>query len=148
MNPPVLVILLYAATILFLLGGYLFYLQFSSLHWDESEIRFLERMELHLAHILRLLEAPDTRMLLKKPQSRRRLFLDFSSYLKEDVMDLLRSKKLGLAGYLVVAIFFLSYYSIRLKAHISCGRNDLRFLTGLALALFRRLEEEEEVELD
>ncbi len=145
MNPPALVILLYAATILFLLGGYLFYLQFSSLHWDESEIRFLQRMELHLSQILPLLEAPDVKMLLKKPQSRRRLFLDFSSFLKEDVMVLLRSKKLAPAGYLVVAIFFLSYYSIRLKAHISCGRNDLRFLTGLELTVFRRLEE---VELD
>lgn len=132
-------IFLYASGILCLLGGYLLYLQFSSLHWDESEIRLLERLELHLAHILPLLEAPDVKMLLKSPDSRRRLFLDFSSDLRKDVVGLWRSKHLDLTALLLVAFFFLSYYGIRLKAYVSCGRNDLRFLSGLELALFRKL---------
>ena len=138
-------IFLYASGILCLLGGYLFYLQISSLHWDESEIRFLERLELHLAHILPLLEAPDVKMLLKDPDSRRRLFLDFSSDLREDVVGLWRHRKLDLTALLLVTCFLLGYYGMRLKAKVLCGRNDLRFLSGLELALFRKLGK---VELD
>ncbi len=140
-----LFIILYTTGILFVLGGYLFYLQFSSLHWDESEIRFLERLELHLAHILRLLDAPDVKMLLKNPKSRQRLFLEFSSHLREDVVGLWRFRKLELTVLLFVATFFLSYYGLHLKAYFLCSRNDLRFLCGLELALLRKLEK---VELD
>ncbi|MCZ6877802.1 MAG: hypothetical protein O7G29_06650 [Acidobacteria bacterium] len=131
-------VFLYASGILCLLGGYLFYLQISSLHWDESEIRFLERLELHLAHILPLLEAPDVKMLLNNPDSRRRLFLDFSSDLREDVLELWGHRKLDLTALLLVTCFFLGYYGMRLKARVLCGRNDLRFLSGLELALFRK----------
>ena len=60
-----LLIPFYTTAILLVLVGYLLYLQFSSLRWDESEIRLLERLELHLAHILRMLEAPDVKMLLR-----------------------------------------------------------------------------------
>ena len=74
-----LLITLYAATVFAALAGYVVYLQYSSLRGDESEIRVLERLELHLAHILRLLEAPDVGTLLQAPASRQRLFLDFSS---------------------------------------------------------------------
>jgi len=139
MNDSSIPILLYAFGILCLLGGYLFYVQISSLHWDESEIRFLERLELHLAHILPLLEAPDVKMLLKNPESRQRLFLDFSSDLREDVVGLWRHRKLDLIALLLVACFLLGYYGMRLKAKVLCGRNDLRFLTGLELALFRKV---------
>ena len=145
MNDSSLSILLYAFGILCLLGGYLFYLQISSLRWDESEIRFLERLELHLAQILPLMEAPDMKMLLKSPDSRRRLFLDFSSDLREDMVGLWRHRKLDLTALLFVAFFFLSYYGMRLKAKVLCGRNDLRFLSGLELALFRKLGK---IELD
>ncbi|MDA2928663.1 hypothetical protein MYX84_01760 [Acidobacteria bacterium AH-259-O06] len=140
MNDASSVFLLYATAVLVVLGGCLFYLQFSSLRWDESEIRLLERLELHLAHILRLIEAPDVRLLLQEPKSRRRVFLDFSSYLREDVMALLRSRKLGPGSLILAAAFFLSYFVMQLKARLLCSRNDLRFLSGLELALFRRLE--------
>jgi len=143
MNDFALPVLLYAMGILCLLGGYLFYLQIASLHWDQSEIRFLERLELHLAQILPLLEAPDVKMLLKNRDSRQRLFLDFSSNLKQDVLELWRSRKLDFTALLFVACFFLSYYGMRLKAKAMCGQNDLRFLSGLELALFRKLEEED-----
>jgi len=145
MNDSSFSILLYAFGIFCLLGGYLFYLQISSLQWDESEIRFLERLELHLAQILPLLEAPDVKMLLKNPDSRRRLFLDFSSDLREDVVGLWRHRKLDLTALLLVTCFLLGYYGMRLKAKVLCGQNDLRFLSGLELALFRKLGK---VELD
>ena len=140
MNDSSLPILLYAFGIVCLLGGYLFYLQISSLRWDDAEIRFLERLELHLAHILPLLEAPDVKILLKSPDPRKRLFLDFSSDLKKDVVGLWRSRHLDLTALLFVAFFFLSYYGMRWKAKVLCGRNDLRFLSRLELALFRKLE--------
>ena len=136
-----LLITLYAATVFAALAGYVVYLQYSSLRGDESEIRVLERLELHLAHILRLLEAPDVGALLQAPASRQRLFLDFSSYLKEDVLAVLRTRKLRPASILLLGVFFLSYYPMRLKARLSCGRNDLRFLSGLELALMRSLQE-------
>ena len=68
------------------------------------------------------------------------MFLDFSSYLKEDVVELLRSRKIGGATLVFVFTFFLSYYFMRIKARVICGRNDLRFLSGLELVLCRRLE--------
>lgn len=143
MNDSFFPILLYALGILCLLGGYLFYLQILSLRWNDAEIRFLERLELHLAHILPLLEAPDVKILLKSPDSRQRLFLDFSSDLREDVAGLWRSRHLDLTALLFVAFFFLSYYGMRLKSYVLCGQNDLRFLSGLELALFRKLERAE-----
>ncbi len=143
MNDSVFPILLYGIGILCLLGGYLFYLQVSSLRWNDAEIRFLERLELHLAHILPLLEAPDVKMLLKSPDSRQRLFLDFSSDLRKDVVELWRSRRLDLTALLLVAFFFVSYYGMRCKAYVLCGRNDLRFLSGLELALLRKLERAE-----
>ncbi|MDA2926385.1 hypothetical protein MYX78_03980 [Acidobacteria bacterium AH-259-G07] len=140
MNDALSIILLYATAVLVVVGGCLFYLQFSSLRWDESEIRLLEHLELHLAHVLRLIDAPDVRLLLREPESRQRLFLDFSSYLREDVMALLRSRKLDPVSLIFAGAFFLSYFVMRLKARLLCSRNDLRFLSGLELALFRRLE--------
>jgi hypothetical protein len=136
-------ILLYAIGILCLLGGYVFYIQILSLHWDDAEIRFLEGLELHLSQILPLLEAPDVKALLKGPDSRRRLFLDFSSDLKKDVVGLWRTRHLDLTIHLLVAFFFLSYYGMRLKAYVLCGRNDLRFLSGLELTLFRKVKRAE-----
>lgn len=138
-----LLIPFYTTAILLVLVGYLLYLQFSSLRWDESEIRLLERLELHLAHILRMLEAPDVKMLLRQPESRQYLFLEFSSDLKKDVVNLWRSRRLEWTVLALVAVFFFFYYGMRVKAYVSCGRNDIRFLTGLELALFRILREAE-----
>ena len=138
-----LLIPFYTTAILLVLVGYLLYLQFSSLRWDESEIRLLERLELHLAHILRILEAPDVKMLLRQPESRQHLFLEFSSDLKKDVVNLWRSRRLEWTVLALVAVFFFFYYGMRVKAYVSCGRNDIRLLTVLELALFRILREAE-----
>jgi len=135
-----LVVLLYSVAIFSVLGGYLAYILFSSMRWDESEVRSMERLELHLAQILRLLEAPDVNMLLRDRQSRQRLFLEFSENLRGDVVHLLKSRRLDLGIQLFAATFFFSYYFLRIKAYLACGRNDLRFLSGLELALLRRLE--------
>lgn len=130
----------YTLALFVALSIYLFYLYCSSLRWDESEIRLLERLEVHLAHILRLVDAPDVKVLLENTNSRRRLFLNFSSYLREDVVELLRTRRPGGASLFVAGIFFLSYYLMRVKARFSCGQNDLRFLSGLELVLYRKVE--------
>jgi hypothetical protein len=120
---------------------YLFYQYVSGLRSDEREIRSVEQIELHLAHILRLLEAPDVRLLMEVPTSRQALLLEFSDCLRKDVLALLRAKALGMTSLLMVGVFFLSYYLIRFKARLMCNRNDLRFLSGLELALLRTLNE-------
>ena len=121
---------------------YVFYQHVASLRWDEKELRCLERVELHLAHILRLLDAPDVRLLLENPPSRQSLLLEFSDCLRRDVLSLLRLRAVGISSLAWVGIFFLSYYAIRIKSRLQCGRNDLRFLTGLELTLFRTLEQQ------
>ncbi|MBI3940113.1 MAG: hypothetical protein HY315_04715 [Acidobacteria bacterium] len=119
--------------------SYVFYHHISGLRSNEREIRSVEQIELHLAHILRLLDAPDVRLLLEIPRSRQTLLLEFSDCLRKDVLALLRLRALRMTSVLLVGIFFLSYYLIRLKARLSSNRNDLRFLSGLELALFRTL---------
>lgn len=103
---PFLLALLYTGAVLFAVGFYGVYLPLSSVRGDEREIRLLEGMELHLAQILPLLEAPDVQMLMATRQSRQSLFLDFSSYLKEDVLALIRSGRLDVQT-LILACFFL-----------------------------------------
>jgi hypothetical protein len=131
---------LYVLGISLLLLSYVFYQQIAALRSDEREIRYVEQVELHLAHILRLLDSPDVRLLLENPQSRQSLLLEFSDFLRTDVVALGRLRVLGLQSLVWAGIFFLSYYLVRLKAHVLCGRRDLRFLSGLELALFRSLQ--------
>ena len=130
----------YVLGISLLLLSYVFYQQITSLRSNEREIRYVEQVELHLAHILRLLDSPDVRLLLENPQSRQSLLLEFSDFLKRDVVTLARLRVLGLQSLAWAGTFFLSYYLVRLKAHVLCGRKDLRFLSGLELALFRSLQ--------
>lgn len=127
----------YVVALSILLLFHLFYLQMTSLNWDEIERKYLEHVELHLAQILSLLEAPDVRLLLKNPKSRQVLFLEFSSFVREDVLKLLSLRKLGGTAVVWVGLFFLCYYLMRLKARIFCSYNDLRFLSGLELVFVR-----------
>jgi len=129
-------IIIFAALLLLLYGGYV---HVSTLSWDEYELRQLEKIELHLAHILRLLEAPDVRVLLENPNSREDLLLEFSAFLKEDVSRLVKTGGLGLRSFLLVSVFFVCYHLIRLKARHFSSRHDLRFLSALELALIRTL---------
>jgi hypothetical protein len=122
-----------------LLLFYVFYHYFTSLRWDERDIRGLENVELHLGNILRLLDAPDVRLLLDRAGSRQTLLMEFSDCLRKDVLLLLRLRAVGLASLPWVGIFFLSYYVIRVKSRLRCGRDDLRFLSALELTLFRTL---------
>ena len=112
----------------------------SSIRWDSAEVRELEQLELQLAHILQLLEAPDVRILLQNESSRQDLLLEFSSCLKDDVMKLIKSGGLRISSVLLAVIFLISYYLIRLKTRLLSGRNDLHFLSRIELALFRSMK--------
>jgi hypothetical protein len=112
----------------------------SSIRWDSAEVRELEKLELQLAHILQLLEAPDVQILLREESSRQDLLLEFSSCLKEDVVKLMSTGGLRISSLLFAGIFLLSYYLIRLKAKLVSGRNDLQFLSRIELALFRSMK--------
>ncbi|MBI4456000.1 MAG: hypothetical protein HY644_08895 [Acidobacteria bacterium] len=131
----------YVAAISLVLVFHVFYQHVASLRCDEREVRHLEKVELHLAHILRLLDAPDVRLLMEIPQSRHSLFLEFSDSLKKDVLELVRLRALGIKSLVYAGIFFVCYYLIRFKARLLCSRQDLRFLSGLELAFFRTLQE-------
>jgi len=116
---------------------YVFYQHISSPQCDEREIRQLENMELNVAGILRLLDAPDVRVLLKNTTTRENLFMEFSAALKSDVITLRKLGGIRLGSLPLWGVFFASYYLMRLKAPLLCGRRDLHFLSGLELALVR-----------
>ncbi len=130
----------YVLALSLLLICYMFYHMVSAFSSGESERRRLEQVELRLAHILRLVEAPDVRLLMQNEETRQALLLEFSESLRKDVLELLRARELRIASLFWAAVFFSSYYLIRLKSRLVCGRADLRFLSGLELALFRTLD--------
>ena len=119
-----------------------FYVYVSRMRWEESERRRLERAELNLSIILRLMEAPDIRYLLGKPKSRKSLFLEYSKSLRDDVLRLVKTREIGFGAAALVGVFFLAWFLLRIKALcFLCGANDLRFLSGLELSIFRALPE-------
>ena len=132
--------LIYTVVVFLILTVLLLYLHCTSLYWDEPELRALQQLELHLAQILKLLEAPDVVMLMKNRQSRQGLLLEFSENLKADVVELWCSRKLDLHASMISSAFFFAYYGIRLKSYLWCGKDDLRFLAGVELLLCRKLE--------
>lgn len=95
---------------------------------------------MHLAEIVRLLEAPDVQMLMARVGARRTIFLEFSKNLREDVEKLLRLGALRPAGLFYVGLFYAAYCFLTLKAQFFCHRNDLRFLAGVtwSAALHRK----------
>jgi hypothetical protein len=124
-----------------LLMGYVFYHQVCALRWEESEIRRLEALELDIAIVQRLIEAPDVRWLMQQRRSRQDLFLEFSKGLKRDVVTLLRWRALSFTATGWACLFLLCYYVLRIKARLVCGSGDLQFLSGLELALIRSMPE-------
>lgn len=121
------------------LMAYIFYQHVCSIAWDDNEIRRFERMELNVANIVRLLEAPDVKFLLNQPTSRENLFMEFSTGLKNDVLLMFRMGGMKATSVSLLAVFFLSYYLLRLKANMYCSRRDLRFLSGIELAFVRSM---------
>jgi len=87
-----------------------------------------------------LIEAPDVQLLLQDESARLELLLEFSDCLKEDVMRLLKSGGLRISSTVIAGVFLLSYHVIRFKARLIPGRNDLRFLSRIELALFRSMK--------
>jgi len=116
---------------------YVFYQHICSAHCDENEMSQLENMELNVASIMRLLDAPDVRVLLKNTTTRENLFMEFSAALKNDLVTLHKLGGVRLASLPLWGMFFASYYLMRLKAPLLCGQRDLHFLSGLELALVR-----------
>jgi hypothetical protein len=123
-----------------LLMGYVLYQQIASAGWDESEIRELEHLELNVAGIARLLDAPDVRFLLGNRKSRENLFMEFSDALKRDVITLYRLGGIRATSVGLLVVFFVSYYLMRAKAGLLCGRRDLHFLSALEMALVRSMK--------
>lgn len=121
--------------------GYVFYQQVIAFQWDSLEVNRLEQIELQLAHILRLLDAPDVRYLMTKRKSRKYLFMEFSECLRKDIVQLLRFQELSFASVGLVGVFFAFYYLMRAKALLFCGPKDLHFLSGLELAVFRSIQQ-------
>ena len=130
----------YVTALSVLLICYVFYNVMAAFSLGESERRRLEQVELRLAHIMRLVEAPDVRLLMQNEETRQSLLLEFSESLRKDVLELLRARELRISSLFWAAVFFSSYYLIRLKSRLVCGRADLKFLSGLELALFRTLD--------
>ena len=133
-------IYLYIALLVTALALVVTYYQLATMEWSEAECRQLEAAELELAQILKLLEAPDVQTLMMNHSDRQSLFLEYSESLKRDVLSVIRLRDLSLKTLCLVGVFLLSYYLIRLKSYLFCGRYDLRFLSGLELALVRTLE--------
>lgn len=129
--------MLATATVLMALAVYW---EFCSVTWDETDRHRLESESLHLAHILWLLDAPDVRWLMGRPSSRREIVREFSGYLRDDVVSLLRRERKSLALLLWASVFFFSYYVMRIKGMASSGTRDLRFLSGLELTIFRSVD--------
>jgi hypothetical protein len=123
-----------------ILMAYVFYHQVAGLRWDSLELNRLEYLELSIATILRLLDAPDVRMLLRRPKARQYLFLEFSKDLKKDVRHLVRWRALTMGSLAFAVLFYACYYLLRLKARLVCSPRDLHFLSGLELALFRSMK--------
>ncbi len=107
------------------------------MRWDEAERRHLEYIELRLAHILRLLEAPDLRLLMRDPRIRQSLFLDLSESLRTDILELAKMRGLGIESLTVIGLFWTTYYLLRWEERIHFGRKDLNFLSGLELTILR-----------
>ncbi len=109
----------------------------ASLRGSANERDWLDRRRLKLGQILRLLDAPDVSWLLtRRPRARRRLFLELSPVLRQDVVGLgRRSESFRLR--LLVSLFLIGYHLMRFKSACRCGCRDLRFLAGLELAILR-----------
>lgn len=131
----------YIILLFLLLMGVLTYYSLVNFEWDEGERRRLEKAELNLSIILRLIDAPDVKILMQNPRARRYLFTEYSRSLKNDVFSLIRSRELAFTTIAYIAVFFLVYLLVRLKAVLLCNVNDLRLLSSLELAIFRSLPE-------
>lgn len=131
----------YIIVLFLLLMGVLAYYSLVNLEWDEGERRRLEKADLNLSIILRLLDAPDVKILMQNPKSRHYLFTEYSRSLKKDVFSLIRGRELAFTTIAYIGVFFVAYLLVRLKALMLCNLNDLRLLSSLELAIFRSLRE-------
>ncbi len=110
-----------------------------SVHFEEADRLRLERANLNLQTIIRVLEAPDTRHLLEDPETRVYVFREYADSLRKDVWNLIRSGQLGLSSLALAGLFFSAFYLLRLKASFHCRPADLMILGRLELVIVRSL---------
>lgn len=127
----------YLCALVILLAVYLIYIHAASFRIESSERDRLAQAELRLAHISKLVDAPDVRTMLTSPESKGYLVREFSTSLKKDVMDLVKAHSLSPIGLLLASLFFFGYIVLRLKGMIFSSVKDLRFLIWLELSVFR-----------
>jgi hypothetical protein len=127
----------YLCALVVLLAVYLVYLHAASFRIKNSERDRLAEAELRLAHISSLVDAPDVRMMLESPESRRYLVREFSTSLKKDVMELVKAKRLPPAGLFLASLFLFGYCVLWIKGRVYSSVKDLRFLIWLELSVFR-----------
>lgn len=128
---------LYLLLLFSLLLGLLFYNHVSRVQWTESDRRRVEAANLNLHTIYRLLDAPDTRHLLRNPRTRLHVFKEYSDILRRDVLRLVKRRELRPSTIGLSIAFFVVYYLLRLKAMATCGQGDLLFLSQLEVAILR-----------
>ena len=104
-----------------------------SVHFEEADRLRLERANLNLQTIIRVLEAPDTRHLLEDPETRVYVFREYADSLRRDVWNL------GLSSLALAGLFFSVFYLLRLKASFHCRPADLLILGRLELVIVRSL---------
>ncbi|MEJ2079345.1 MAG: hypothetical protein P8020_06555 [Acidobacteriota bacterium] len=134
-----LTIQIYVLVLFVLLLLFLAYNRLGTVSLDEADRVRLEKANLNLQTIVRLLEAPDTQHLLKNPKTRLYVFREYADSLKHDVWTLVRSGQLRLSSALLALLFFGVFYLLQLKALIHCRAADLMLLGRLELVIVRSL---------
>lgn len=134
---PTIEIYVLALFLLFL--AFLAYSRLARVHLEDSDRLELDRANLRLQTIVRLLEAPDTRHLLKNRETRLYVFREYADALRHDVWVLVRSGRLGFSSTVLAGLFFGVFYLLQAKALIHCGSTDLLLLGRLELVIVRSL---------
>lgn len=130
---------IYILVLFVLLLLFLAYNRLGTITLDEADRVRLEKANLNLQTIIRLLEAPDTQHLLRNPETRLYVFREYAESLRHDVWTLVRSGQLRLSSTLLAGLFFVVFYLLRLKAVFHCRSADLLILGRLELVIVRSL---------
>lgn len=134
---PTIQIYVFVLFALFLL--FLAYHRLGKISLEEADRLRLEKANLNLQTVLRLLEAPDTQHLLRSPQTRHYVLREYADRIREDVWTLVRSGQLSLSSNLLAVLFFVLFYALRLKALFHSRPTDLLLLGRMELAIVRSL---------
>lgn len=115
------------------------YNYFGRVRIEEADRIHLEKANLNLETIVRLLEAPDTQHLFKNPETRQYVFREYADSLRHDVWTLVKRGQLRPSTTLLAGLFYLVFYLLRLKASFHCKAQDVLLLGRLELVIVRSL---------